>query len=280
MAPRLKRLLRPAVLGSGPCEVARTRARPRRPHHPLLFSQRVIKAIRRAPHARSGRCARPVHMCIYGAASTPHRVKIGRMLSRRWAPPAAPACAPPPRLRACTARRIQPRPRPPRRVSHNSPLPYPPHTSVPATHHLVPSRTLWLLGVFVLLRGSSPAAGAPTCTQYCASQAGADDCQSGGDAVLLSTCVCDWVYRGSSRGCQQDFGGFICDAKQVPRAPHPRTPPHTPAHRAHGPMPPPPSVLPGLRDQRGVHSVPSVDAGGACLPQREQRAPYRQQRRG
>ena len=74
-----------------------------------------------------------------------------------------------------------------------------------------------LLGGLLLLQMSSGADGAQTCPQYCASQAGARDCESGGDALRLATCVCDWAYRGNSRGCVRDFGGFICDDKPVGR---------------------------------------------------------------
>jgi len=81
-----------------------------------------------------------------------------------------------------------------------------------------------MLRLLLLLCAGSAAAGAYTCPAYCASQTRAGDCQAGEDAVLRAACVCDWVYRGSTRGCVRDFGGFVCDGKQVPPPPPP--PPH------------------------------------------------------
>jgi hypothetical protein len=154
-------------------------------------------------------------------------------------------------------------------------------------------------GAFLLVQMGS-AEGARTCPQYCTTQAGADDCQTGGNALLLATCVCDWIYRGDSRGCVQDFGGFICDGKKVdgveythPRTPththaHPRTPTHTHAHprtpthapRTHPTHAPhththtPTTVLmrtttvsTGLCDQWSVCRIPSVHATGDGCPQ-------------
>ena len=84
--------------------------------------------------------------------------------------------------------------------------------------------SMQMLRLLLLLCAGSAAAGAYTCPAYCASQTRAGDCQAGEDAVLRAACVCDWVYRGSTRGCVRDFGGFVCDGKQVP-PPLPRPPP-------------------------------------------------------